>query len=84
MRAALLMLALSGCAATELVCASGLPPWADEKERECAAEKAKRIENGPACTAYQRLIDNLAEKCSERPKRSFDEKAMPPLRGASE
>lgn len=84
MRAALLALALSGCAADSIMCGSPLPSWVDAKERQCAAEKARHIENGPACTAYQRVINSIAEKCSDRPPRSFDEKQKPPLRAGDE
>lgn len=84
MRAALLALALTGCAADGIMCGSPLPSWVDAKERQCPFEKALHVENGPACTAYQRVINSIAEKCSDRPPRSFDEKQKPPLRTGDE
>lgn len=80
MRAVAIALLLSGCAADGLICGEALPSWVDAKERQCAREKARRIENGPACAAYQRVINGLDAKCSDRPARSFDETQKPPLR----
>ena len=75
---------LSGCAADAVLCGSAIPEWANQAERLCAAEKGRGIENGPGCSAYQRYINAVSEKCDDRPKRSADQKQIPPLRGASE
>ena len=75
------LLGMMGCQIGEAECAT-LASQRAEQDGKCDAEKANGVSGGAKCAEFSRLALVYELKCTDYPRRSFDAKEMPPVRGA--